>query len=147
MEMNQAPCLLLSSFLGCIGSANAGSLSYLCMNFPAIERIDKEDEQGDQSMKRIRIKHDGLQKLQVLRKECTGLRVLETLVYSDLIGDTVTTTTGVEVLQGILEEINEYFRSIPSLRSIIVRIVDGSLHSSVRDLMQDLGWIVLLSGL
>lgn len=134
---------LLSSFLERIGPVNAGSLSSLCMTFPAIEEQIEYGMGGGQPKKRIKIREDGLQKLQLLRKECTGLRVID-MIYkgSGVIG------TGAEATQEVLQEINTYLRAIPSLSRIVITVLDRTLRppATVKDIMQQLGWIVLLDG-
>lgn len=127
---------LLKSFLEYIGHVNAASLSYLCIKFPAIE----ENSGGFQSTRRIRIRKDGLQKLLLLRSACTGLRILEMVFTGGLVG------TGAESVREVLQEIDMHFQAFPSLSRIIIRILDRTLYPSatVRNIMQDLGWTVLL---
>jgi hypothetical protein len=116
---------LLRSFLDRIGLVNAGLLSYLCINFPAIEERIGEGNDSCQSAKRFRIPEDGVQQLQLLRKQCTGLRVLD-MVYTG--SGPIVTEAG--VLQDILQEINTHLRAIPSLSKIVFRVIDRSLYPS-----------------
>ncbi|KAH8432185.1 uncharacterized protein LDX57_009824 [Aspergillus melleus] len=74
METKNRRSGLLRSFLNCIGPVNAASLSHLCINFPAMEQIEGHSEG-------IRLEEDGLQTLQLLQRECTGLQTLELLLF------------------------------------------------------------------
>lgn len=111
---------LLRSFLECIGPVNAASLSCLYTTFPAIEEERIGDGSGgSQSTRRIRFREDGLQKLQLLREQCSGLRVLD-MVYT---GSGVI-ATGAETTLEVLQEIDSHFRAIPSLSRIVIRVLD-----------------------
>lgn len=133
----------LRSFLECIGPVNAASLSSLCMTFPAIEEQIGYGVGSSQPTRRIRIREDGLQKLQLLQKECTGLRVIDMIYKGSGVID-----TGAEAIQEVLQEINSHLRAIPSLSRIVITVLDRTLRPSAgaRDVMQQLGWIVLLNG-
>ncbi|OGM42525.1 hypothetical protein ABOM_007919 [Aspergillus bombycis] len=128
---------LLKSFLNCIGSVNAGLLSYLRMNFPATERVDGQ-------LGEIKIREDYLQTLRLLQEQCTNLKTLETLVYGPNYGLVTDTEINIRFLQDALKDINTQFRAIESLDRIIVRVCNGSLAPPTTEFMQQLGWIVLL---
>lgn len=138
VETIQRPGSLLKSFLNCIGPVNAGWLSHLCINFPATERI--EGQPGE-----IKLREDSLQSLQLLQKECTKLKTLETLIYSqnssDLVKEDLNNTGFV---RDVLLEINAQFRGIASLNKVIVRVYNGSPSPSVKEFLQELGWAVLI---
>jgi hypothetical protein len=137
-EATQRQGSLLKSFLSCIGHVNAGLPSHLCIQFPATERI--ESQSGE-----IRIREDSLQSLQLLQKECTNVKTLETHIYgpnsSGLINEDQINT---KFVREVLLEIDAQFRGIASLNKIIVRVYSGSPAPSVREFLQGLGWVVLL---
>ncbi|KAE8350086.1 hypothetical protein BDV28DRAFT_163201 [Aspergillus coremiiformis] len=130
---------LLKSFLNCIGPVNTGLLSYLCIDFPATERTESQ-------LGRIKLREDSVQSLQLLQKECTRLKTLEVLLYSQDSRDLIQTDQeiNIKLVQEILSEIHLQFQDIASLTKIIVRVCNGSPASSVKEFMQGLGWIVLV---
>ncbi|KAF7591583.1 hypothetical protein BBP40_001331 [Aspergillus hancockii] len=137
-EATQRQGSLLKSFLTCIGPVNAGLLSHLCIDFPATERIDGQS--GD-----LKLRDDSLQSLELLQRECTNLKTLETLIYGQNSGglmkeDQISFT----FLREIFLKIDAQFKEIASLEKIIVRIYSGTPTASVREFLQGLGWVVLL---
>lgn len=65
---------VLQSFLGCIGSVNAASLSYICISLLTALSIDEDSC-------KVRLGDDGLQCLKLLQGQCTSLSTLETVVH------------------------------------------------------------------
>lgn len=141
VETIQQQGTLLKSFLNCIGPVNAGLLSHLCINFPATEKV--EGQSGE-----IRIREDGLQGLQLLQNECTNLKTLEILIYerhaNDLIKEDQNNTN---FAREVLSEIQAHLRTITPLNKIIVRVCSGNPAPSVREFLQELGWVVLTGSL
>lgn len=127
---------LLKSFLDCIGSVNTGFLSHLCITFPALERVDGRPRE-------IRLTKNTVQNLQLLKKGGSKLRTLEMLVYgkgcSDLFREDLNNN---RYLREAFMEIDTQLRGIDSLQNIIVRISSGSPAPSVREFLQELGWVV-----
>lgn len=126
---------VLRSFLDCIGSTNAASVSYLCLSFPVAESIG---ESG-----RVSLRDDSRQSLTLLQEQCVRLSTLETVVHfknSRFFANTD------EFLKEALPLIDARLRAISSLEKIIVRIeVHGQiLTPSVKDLMQGLGWSIII---
>ncbi|KAF2257477.1 hypothetical protein CC78DRAFT_527771 [Lojkania enalia] len=66
---------LLESFLDCIGDVNAASLSHLDINFPVVEDIDGKPGQ-------LRLRDDSSQILGLIKRKCTKLRTLETIIHT-----------------------------------------------------------------
>jgi len=126
---------VLRSFLDCIGSVNAASLSYLCISFPLVESIDEEPG-------KLRLKEDSLQCLKVLQEKCTNLSTLETVVHFRNSGFF---TRKEQFLREAFTQIDGHLKTIHSLQRIIVRIdtQSGVPTSAVKDMMQQLGWLVL----
>lgn len=135
VDITQQQVGVLRSFLSCIGSFNAASLSYLCVNFLVAEGI--EGEPG-----KIRLGDESMQSLTLLRDNCTTLSTLEMVVHYK--NSNFFTHTD-EFLREALPQIDEQLRTISSLERIIVRIeIHGPIPtSSVKSLMQALGWSVV----
>ena len=128
----------LQVFLDRIGSANASSLSYLTMGFPAVERISEEPGKA-------RLHEEGLTSLALLRERCTGLTTLQAMVRSEQSsGLSKENQDDLPFIRDALSQIDTHMRAIPSLRNILVRIYGVSLNSRAVELMQGLGWAVFL---
>lgn len=128
---------LLKSFIDSIGSVNAGSISRLCISFPAAESI--EGQPGT-----IILRDDDLLSLKLLREKCTELTTLETFVHSN--NSNALTKVDEETPQftrDALLHIDAQLKSMPSLNRIIVRMYSGTPTPSAMDLMHGLGWVVL----
>lgn len=125
---------VVRSFLDCIGSVNAATLSHLCISFPSVISIDEEP--GN-----VRLRDDSLQSLKLLQDKCTKLSTLETVVHyknSDLF------TRPDQFLREAFTQINTHLKAIQSLQRIIVRIESQTrVPGSAKDVMQQLGWLVL----
>jgi hypothetical protein len=74
VDITEQQVHLLRSFLDCIGSLNANSLSHLCVNFPVAETIPGQP--GD-----VKLRDDSFQILKLVQERCTNLSTLETLVH------------------------------------------------------------------
>ncbi|EKG09570.1 hypothetical protein MPH_13357 [Macrophomina phaseolina MS6] len=126
---------LLQSFVDCIGPVNAASLSHLCINFPVAESI--HGQPGN-----FKLRDDSLQTLEILQDKCPNLSTLDTLVHSENCGVFKKTD---DLLQEALSLIDAHFKSISSLKRIIVRfeVFGGIPSASAKTFMQGLGWIVV----
>ena len=135
VDITQRQVGLLRSFLDCIRSVNAASLSYLYINFSVAESID--DQPG-----KVRLRDDSLQSLKLLQDRCTSLSTLETLVHFK--NSSFFTRTD-EFLREAFSQVDAQLKAIPSLKRIIIRIEvnDRVSMSSAKDLMQRFGWLVL----
>lgn len=74
VDISSAQTDVLRSFLDCVGSVNAASLSHLCINFPTVVSIDEEAG-------KVRLRKDSLQSLNLLPEKCTRLSTIETVVH------------------------------------------------------------------
>ena len=135
INITKAQVGVLRSFLDCIGSVNAASLSHLCINFPTVLSIDEEPG-------KVRFREDSLQSLNLLQDKCTNLSTLETVVHFKN-SDFFTKTD--QFLNEAFSQIDAQLKAIHSLRTIIVRVEPQSvvLTSSTKDMMLRLGWLVL----
>ncbi|KFY59290.1 hypothetical protein V496_05717 [Pseudogymnoascus sp. VKM F-4515 (FW-2607)] len=130
--------VLLQSFLICIGSANAGLLSHVSINFPVAERVDGKPEE-------IRLREDGLRSLKLLQDKCTNLKTLEIFVHNQSSeGLNQKSYNNAEFIQKALSQIHGQFKLIPSLSRVVVRFYDSPPASPVIELMQGLGWVILI---
>ncbi|KAL2825259.1 hypothetical protein BJY01DRAFT_256290 [Aspergillus pseudoustus] len=125
---------LLESFLDCIGRANAASLSHLSITFPAIDRLDVG----------ICLTEDGSRILDRLRQECTGLMTIETLVNGqesscEVFGEEM---EGDDSVRNMFLEMDAKLKGIESLRTITVKVSSSAVSTSVRESLQELGWVV-----
>jgi len=125
---------LLRSFLDCIGSRNAASLLHICINFPIVESADGQPG-------KVKLKDDSLQCFKLLHDKCTNLSTLETVVHHK--NSSVFRKTD-EFLREALRPIDAQFKTLPSLKRIIIQVVvhDGVPTTSAKNFMQELGWIV-----
>jgi len=126
---------VLRSFLDGIGYVNAASLSHLCISFPSAVSIDEKPG-------KVRLRDDSLQSLRLLQDKCTNLSTLETVVHFKNSGFF---TRPDQFLREAFTKIDAQLKAIHSLRRIIVRVdvQSGVPTSSVKDMMQQLGWLIL----
>ncbi|KAG9231370.1 hypothetical protein BJ875DRAFT_517407 [Amylocarpus encephaloides] len=128
---------LLQSFLGCIGSVNAGLLSHLCINFPIVETV--EGQPGN-----FILREDDLHSLKLLQEKCTNLTTLETLIHSRNSRRLINPGhDDSQFIREALSQIDAQLKAISSLNKIIVRSYDGTPNPWVMELMQGLGWVIL----
>lgn len=128
---------LLQSFLSTIGSVNAGSLTRLCICFPAIETT--EGQPGN-----IVLRSNDLLSLKLLQLKCTGLTTLKFCVQRhnyDALAKIEEDKP--QFIREALMHINAQLKSIPSLTRIIVRIFSDTPAPLAMDLMHGFGWVVL----
>ncbi|KAH8644040.1 hypothetical protein IG631_01504 [Alternaria alternata] len=138
VDTTQQQLGLLRSFLDCIGSVNAASLSHLCINFPVTEEVDGQTGE-------VKLRDDSLQSLKLLRERCTNLSKLETLVHNK--SNSVFRETG-DSLEKALFTINAQLKAISSLEKVIVRVVarDKVPTTIAKNIMQGLGWVLFDDG-
>lgn len=138
VDVSRGETVVVQSFLDCIGSVNAGILSHLSISFPANENTQ------EQSGKAL-LREDGLHSLQLLREKCTNVKTLEVYVHRE-------NSRGL-VLEGLddalfgrdtLSQVDAQLKPISSLDNIIVRFYYGRPTPLVSDLMQGLGWVILM---
>ncbi|KAJ5471929.1 hypothetical protein N7539_008498 [Penicillium diatomitis] len=125
---------VLGLFIRSIGS-NAGFLSKLRISFPATEQVD--GQQGE-----IRLREDALRNLELLRKECTGLRTLEASIYGERRYLIEENHSILDSVGEILKEIDSEFRKIASLNTIIVEYCSELPDQSIKNILDSLDWTV-----
>jgi hypothetical protein len=135
VDTTQQQSDLLISFLDCVGPVHASSLSYLCINFPVVERTEGQSGQ-------VKLKDDSLQTLGLLRDKCSNLSTLETLVHHK---NDIVFRKEDDTLQEVVSSIDAQLKTIPSLQKIIVRFAvrDRVPSTLAKEHMQRLGWVIV----
>jgi hypothetical protein len=139
-KKNQGPGLL-SSFLGRIGSVNAGCLSHLCINFPV---VTAGAEEGGVTTDGQAGEEEGnfWGELGLLREKCTGLATLEMMVYGRHAKGLTVASHGANnprVVRGGLSQMDAHLKAIPSLRRVLVKLYSGPLAPEVVEWMHGFG--------
>lgn len=128
---------LLRSFLICIGSPNASSLSRLCISFPVVEKAQNQQED-------IRVREDSLRGLRLLQEKCSNLKTLELQVSSE--NSKFLTGAGLgnpQFVQEALVRIDAELKNISSVEKIIIRLYVKDVPSQSVDIIKGFGWVVL----
>lgn len=128
---------LLNAFLTSIGPANAASIRCLCIGFPG--------GGGGTSLQEIAgPQQNDLGSLELLKERCSTLTTLEMFVYSNN-SHILINGKGYEPqhTKEVLDQINALLNSIPSLKTVIVRIFSSFPEPVVVELMTGFGWVVL----
>ncbi|KAJ5804777.1 uncharacterized protein N7518_001080 [Penicillium psychrosexuale] len=124
VETMQSEGGLLKSFLNCIGPT---------------KRV--EGQSGE-----VRLREDSLQSFQLLQKEFTHLKTLETIAYSrnsrSLLQGNLDDT---KPAQEVFLEIDAQLKGIVSLKKFTIRVYSGSPDTWAREFLQKLGWVVLIN--
>ena len=129
---------LLQAFFDCIGSVNAGSLSYLYINFLVVESIEGQ-------LGKFKLRDDSSQSLKLMREKCTNLTTLETFIHNkNSQGLMKTDQDNSQFIPNRLSQIDAQLK-VPSLNRVIVKIFDETPTPSVIELMQGLRWVILRS--
>lgn len=111
------------------------------ISFPSVERADGRSGE-------IRLREDTSRNLRFIRNECTGLQKLQALVYGKRSKYLLTECSeNTQSVRDVLVRITAGLRSIASLNTIIVMFCNGSPASWIKGCLEDLGWIVLISGI
>lgn len=128
---------LIHSFLERIGPANAGYLSHITINFPALERHGGEFTFGD----------DDLRSLQLLREHCTGLKTLEMRLYGQnatALHKASQDAASAQRIREMLVQIDARRKAISSFCSFVIRGYGGPLVPELEEAERRLGWVALL---
>ncbi|PLB55501.1 hypothetical protein P170DRAFT_470915 [Aspergillus steynii IBT 23096] len=138
METQSHRAGLLESFLRCIGPGNAASLFHLCINFPALEQMTD-------TLEGIKLREDGQQSLELLQKQCVGLKTLEIVLFSQNAEFcSQDDQENIRSLRDVLLGMDMHFRSIASLNKIVLRVCSEPPAPPLKEFAQELGWVVLL---
>jgi hypothetical protein len=90
-----------------------------------------------------RVKEEGKMLLARVRGECTGLVRIELLVYGPGARELVEADLDVGgSAREVFSKADEHLRGVRSLERIALRVSRGSASPSVKDFVQELGWVV-----
>ncbi|KAL7899221.1 hypothetical protein HDV63DRAFT_334161 [Trichoderma sp. SZMC 28014] len=129
--------LILQAFLGSITPTDARLLSHLSLSFPALEAVRGRSEESG-------LQQDGMRSLKLLQDNCANLRTLELYVHhGNAFGLVEETPSDSQSLNEALSHVDTQLKAISSLERIIIRYYHRPIPG-VRQLMQGLGWIVLM---
>lgn len=142
---------LVESFLENIGRDNASLIRFMCVHFPAVERVGVGGSSPDSGEGELRLAGESVRQLEVLAQCCPGLRTLESLVYggrhvslmSLLQQDESRKTWSVLCVLG---EVNALMRKVGKLKEIIIRVYGSISNVAVVDYMASLRWKVVFGG-
>ncbi|QPC80148.1 hypothetical protein HYE68_010900 [Fusarium pseudograminearum] len=127
---------ILQAFLVSSTPANAYLLSHMSLSFPALEAVQGQPEA-------VRLTQGGTHALELLQDYCVNLKILEFYVHKGnafgLAGEALS-----ESLHGALSQMDARLKALSSLKKIIIRYHHGRPTTEVTQLMQGLGWIVLI---
>lgn len=127
---------LIRSFLNCIGSVNAGSLSHICINFPVAESVGHRGK--------VVLRKDSLHTLKLLRDKCTSLTTLETQIHSQhSSGLIIIDPNNLQFFREALLQFDAQLKAMCSLEKVIIRFYDRTPIPGVTELMQGFGWVIL----
>ena len=106
--------------------------------FPVAEDVDGQPGE-------IVLREDGLRSLKLLQDKCMSLKTLEAFVHNqNSRGLTEASYDDSQFIQEVLSQIDAQFKLLPSPSRIVVRFYDGGPASSVMELMQGLGWVIVV---
>jgi hypothetical protein len=128
---------VLKSFLNRIGSVNSALLSRLCMDFPWTERPDGPSG-------KIKIMGDSMQRLQLLQKKCSNLKILEMVMQGRhsriLVNEN---SDDIHFAQELLLEIDAQLKEIASLNKIVLEVHSVTPDAWATEFLKKLGWVIL----
>lgn len=125
---------LLTSFLDQIGAQNAGFLRHLVIAFPDFH---SDDVAG------IHLNEDGVRTLDLIRKKCQNIIILETSIRRTNVRDMrLDAFDAPGAVDQALVLVDAQLRAIPSLRELRVRVHNEAINPSLREKMRGYGWII-----
>lgn len=130
MDRPQQQGALLLSFLNCIGSPNASTISRLCISFPLVEA-----EAGG-----VRMGEDSLRGLELLRDKCTNLITLEMQVCRE--NSRFLRGADKQLVREALMRIDAQVKAIPSVQRIAVRLHVKDMPLLAINIMQGFDWVI-----
>lgn len=129
---------ILQAFLGSITPTNARLLSRLSLSFPALDAVQGRSEAPG-------LQRDGMRSLKLLQDNCANLRTLELSVHhGNAFGLVEEAPSNSQSLNEALSQVDTQLKAISSLERIVIRYYHDRPTPRVRQLMQGLGWIVLI---
>ncbi|PTD03454.1 hypothetical protein FCULG_00012817 [Fusarium culmorum] len=127
---------ILQAFLVSSTSANAHLLSHMSLSFPALEAAQGQPEA-------VRLTQGGTHALELVQDYCVNLKILEFYVHKGnafgLAGEALS-----ESLHKALSQVDARLKALSSLEKIVIRYYHDRPTTEVVQLMQGLGWIVLM---
>ncbi|KAK1953625.1 hypothetical protein LY78DRAFT_544138, partial [Colletotrichum sublineola] len=129
---------ILQAFLLSPTSTRASLLSHLSLSFPALEVAEGRPEA-------LGLTQDGMRTLKLLQGHCTSLKTLEFYVHkNNASGLTGEAPGDSQSCHEALLQVQAQLRIVTSLKKIIIRYYHDKPTPHVMQLMQGLGWIVLM---
>ncbi|RSL83779.1 hypothetical protein CEP51_004284 [Fusarium floridanum] len=129
---------ILEAFLVSPTPTHGRLLSHLSLSFPGLEAVQGRPEA-------LGLTQDGMRTLKLLQDYCVNLTTLELYVYKynafGLVGEAAGDS---QPRNEALSQVDEQLRAIPSLKKILIKYYYDRPTPEVTQLMQGLGWTVLM---
>ncbi|KAI1266468.1 hypothetical protein F5Y18DRAFT_444937 [Xylariaceae sp. FL1019] len=126
-----------SSFLAEIGVRNAANIRHIMIDFPLWRYLDSSY---------VGLEVDSISTLAAINNNCTNLRTLTTSVSSTYATERVLDERVDKVASEVLELVDTHFRSLTSLKEIIVMVLGGHRgfypKPLIREIMRTLEWTI-----
>ncbi|QSZ36731.1 hypothetical protein DSL72_006614 [Monilinia vaccinii-corymbosi] len=122
------------SFLEQIGRNNASFLLYISVGFPQFEHLNLQD---------ITLEEDSSRTLAKIQSHCTGLKTLQTSLDStNEMEHQLAGRDDLTVVAAALGLVDARLKEISSLPNIIVEVYGNGPSDSIRNEMENHGWII-----
>ena len=127
---------ILQAFLVSSTPVNTHLLSHMSLSFPTLEAVQGQPEA-------VRLTQGGTHALELLQDYCVNLEILEFYVHK---GNAFGLAGGVlgGSLYEALSQVDTRLKVLSSLKKIVIRYYHERPSPEVMQLMQGLGWIVLM---
>ncbi|KAK1975309.1 hypothetical protein LZ30DRAFT_363686 [Colletotrichum cereale] len=130
---------ILKAFLVSSTSTHARLLSRMSLSFPALEAVEGQPEA-------LGLTQDGMRTLELLQDRCINLATLEFYVRKDnafgLVGEA---PNDPKSCREALSQVDTQLEAFPYLEKIVIRYHHDRPTSKITQLMQGLGWIVMIN--
>ncbi|KPA38772.1 hypothetical protein FLAG1_08396 [Fusarium langsethiae] len=129
---------ILEAFLISLTPTHARLLSHISLSFPALEAVQGRPEA-------LGLQQDGMRSLKLLQDYCTNLKTLEFYVHQgNAFGLVEEASSNLQSLHEALLQVDAQLKAVSSLKRIVIRYYHDRLTPGVMQLMQGLGWTVLI---
>ncbi|KAI1392914.1 uncharacterized protein F4822DRAFT_441652 [Hypoxylon trugodes] len=132
----QREASILQTFLVSPTSTHARLLSHMSLSFPALQMVQGQPEA-------LGLTQEGMRTLKLLQDYCVNLKTLEFYVHKgnafDLAGEVPSKSCN-----KALSQVNAQLKAVPSLERIIIRYYYDRPTPEAMQLIQGLGWMVLM---
>ncbi|KAK1671748.1 hypothetical protein BDP55DRAFT_635607 [Colletotrichum godetiae] len=129
---------ILEAFLVSPTSTHARLLSHLSLSFPTLEAVEGRSEM-------LGLTQNGTRTLKLLQDYCVNLKTLELYLFKfnafGLVGEAPGDS---QSRREALLQVNAQLKAVPSLKRLLVRCYHDRTTPEVIQLMQGLGWMVLV---